>query len=182
MQEMQWEVRFPGRAATDPRITVTLIESGTPWPIRFYFLRLDDVGTGVREIINTGFDIGQIFEIEREQTVLEVDDDQVIPIDAAVLQRIAENYGTYLEAARHMVLLKRAPGAAEAFDRLRGPLRPGRLTNDFYRRVAADFQAHQQSGGTQKTFAMKNNTHPANVSKWLAESRRRGYLPEKGES
>jgi hypothetical protein len=67
-----------------------------------------------------------------------------------------------------------------AIKRLRGPGRkPARLTDDFYRLIGADYETHRQAGGHPgKELAAKYNTHPGNVSKWITEAKRRGYVAE----
>jgi hypothetical protein len=164
-------VSWPGARATDPRNTVTLREEGTPWPIRFHFLRLGDTEKpDWVELVNVGFEIGERFDEGQLETM-------PTPIDAVTLQRIANNYGSYLEIARQALVLDRE-GREGAIKRLRGPSRkPARLTDDFYRLIAADYKAHRQAGGHPgKELAVKYSTHAGNVSKWLKEARRRGFI------
>jgi hypothetical protein len=169
-------VSWPGARATDPRNTVTLVEDGTPWPIRFHFLRLSDTEKpDWTELVNVGFEIGERFEVGEFETVPE-------PVDALTVQRIANNYGSYLEIARQSLVLDRE-GTEGAIKRLRGPGRkPARLTDDFYRLIAADYETHRQAGGHPgKELAAKYSTHPGNVSKWLKVARQRGFLAETNE-
>ncbi len=165
-------VTWPGARATDPRNTVTLVEDGTPWPIRFHFLRLGDTeNPDWVELVNVGFEIGETqFDAADLETLRR-------PIDAVTLQRIANNFGSYLELARQSLVLDR-DGTEGAIKRLRGPGRkPARLTDDFYRLIAADYEAHRQAGGHPgKELAAKYSTHPGNVSKWIKAARQRGFL------
>jgi hypothetical protein len=168
---MEISVTWPGQRATDPRNTVTLREAGTPWPIRFHFLRLGDTEKpDWVELVNVGFEIGERFEVGQLETIPD-------PVDAVALQRIASSYGSYLEIARQALVLDRE-GTEGAINRLRGPGRkPARLTDDFYRLIAAEYETHRQAGGHPgKELAAKYSTHPGNVSKWLKEARARGYI------
>ena len=158
---------------------MTLVEEGTPWPIRFHFLRIGDTARPEWiELVNVGFELGERFEVERGSAMHEMDSVPE-PIDAVTVQRIANNYGSYLELARQALVLDRE-GTEGAINRLRGPGRkPARLTDDFYRLIAAEYEAHLRAGGHPgKELAEKYNTHPGNVSKWIKEARKRGYITD----
>lgn len=101
-------------------------------------------------------------------------------VDAVALQRIANSYGTYLEIARHALVLDRV-GVAGALKRLRGAGRkPARLTDDFYRLIAADYEAHRQAGGHPgRELAAKHHADPGTVSRWIKAARERGFLEDK---
>jgi Helix-turn-helix domain len=178
---LEISVSYPGQQATDPRNTVTMREPGTPWPIRFHFLRLGDDETDEVELLNIGFDIGEVLTLPAGEVKTQL---ETVPeaVDAVALQRIANNYGTYLEIARQALVLDRV-GVTGALQRLRGAGRkPARLTDDFYRLIAADYEAHRQAGGHPgRELAAKHHADPGTVSRWIKAARERGFLEDKPE-
>lgn len=180
---MEVTVKFPGKQATDPRNTITLREPGTPWPIRFHFLRIENSETDTVELVNVGFEIGEIPEVERGvgRTLLESEPE---PVDPVTLQRIAGNYGAYLQFARQALVIE-GEGMAGAIKLLRGPGRkPARLTDDFYRLIGADHAARRQAGEPHlvKAIAKAHYVTVSAASRWVKEARRRGYITEEEES
>jgi hypothetical protein len=177
---MEIAIKMPGRQATDARNTVTLREPGTPWPISFYFLRLIDSETGEHELINVGFEIGEPYEVKAGASAAPIERTPE-PVDATTLRRIASNYDAYLQIARNALWVAEPEDLENAIRRLRGPGRkPARLNDDFYRLIAADYDAHLKAGGHPgKELAAKYQTDPSAVSRWIKEARRRGYITSK---
>ncbi len=149
-----------------------LRELGTPWPIRFHFLQLIDTETGAQNLVNVGFEIGEQFEVEpgAESAPLDTEPE---PIDLVTVQRIASNYGAYLEFARHALVLERE-GMAGAVKLLRGPGRkPARLTDDFYRLIADDYEARRRAGEPHlvKAIAEAHHVDISTASRWIKRAR-----------
>jgi hypothetical protein len=176
---MQITISMPGIQASDARNTVTLREPATPWPIKFHFLRLGDTDAPDKiQLINVGFEIGELFPVEPGAAMTPID---AVPstVDPVTVQRIAANYVSYLEVARHALIVE-AGGLENAIRRLRGPgKKPARRTDDFYRLIGAEYEAHRRLGlhpGVE--LAAKYQTDPSAVSRWIKEARRRGYIAE----
>lgn len=170
---MEVETRFPTHRAADPRVRVTIREPGTPWPIRFYFLQLENAETGEPSTVNVGFEIGEHFDHADSVEHLE-------PLDPVTVVRVTSQYGAYLRAAEASVTLNQL-ATAEALKTLRGPGRkPARLTDDFYRRVAADFEQRKAAGSSRPVsdLAATQYVDKGTASRWLKEARRRGYIKE----
>jgi hypothetical protein len=170
---LQISVRLPGQQATDARHTVTIREPGTPWPIRFHFLFVQngDEGTGQVEVVNVGFELGERFDFPPGTAAVPVEE-MPAPVDAVTLQRIAANYGAYLQLTRNALILKKE-GIEGAVRRLRGPgKKPARLSPDFLRLVAADYEAEKQSGRAPgRALAAKYHANPGTISKWMRAAR-----------
>src|SRR5262245_27153073 len=183
MTDLSTEISWPGRAADDPRIVVTFEWGHLTSPIRFYFLRLIDDTDDSVEYVNTGFEIGEHFDYDpafKDQhghpgrDFPEGEEPQAI--DAATIRQVTEQYEAHVAHA-HARLILDSEGAANARRALLGPsMKPARLTDDFYRLVASQYANHN---GTQRELAQKFRTTPSNLSKWLKEARRRGYIEEK---
>jgi hypothetical protein len=176
---MEIAITYPGVQASDPRNTVTLRERATPWPIRFHFLRMQDTDTGEFELVNVGFEVGERFEVEPGAFV-HVLEPVPRPLDMRALQRVTENYTTYFELARRALMLDRE-GMAGAVELLRGPgKKPARLTDDFYRLIASDYEARRRSGEAHliKALAEAHHVTVSAASRWIKEARRRGYIEE----
>jgi hypothetical protein len=171
-------VRYPGVQADDPRITVTLQEVGTPWPIRFHFLNIADDESGQiehREYLHVGFELGEQFA-SMPGTPLRPLTEEPEPLDPIAVQRVASKYVTYLEFARHAIVLDQE-GITGALRRLRPGRKPARLTDDFYRLVADDFRARREgTSAPLKELAAANHVDISTASRWVKEARRRGYL------
>jgi hypothetical protein len=171
-------VRYPGVQADDPRITVTLQEVGTPWPIRFHFLNIADDESGQiehREYLHVGFELGEQFA-SMPGTPLRPLTEEPEPLDPIAVQRVASKYVTYLEFARHAIVLDQE-GMTGAIRRLRPGRKPARLTDDFYRLVADDFRARRESTSAPlKELAAAQHVDISTASRWVKEARRRGYL------
>lgn len=177
---MRISVRYPGVRTDDLRITVTLQELGTPWPVRFHFLNTADTDTGVREFVHVGFEVGERFEkelatgLEPSGSVTLATDPE--PLDPVAVQRIASNYASYLELARHAIVLEEE-GIDGAIRRLRPGRKPARLTDDFYRLIAEDFRARRDVGGAPvKELAAAHHVDISTASRWVKEARKRGFL------
>lgn len=172
---MKIAVRFPGVQTGDPRVTVTLQELGTPWPIRLHFLHAEDEETGEREYLHVGFELGERFDVEPGTPTVRLEEEPE-PLDPVAVQRIASNYASYLELARHAIVLERE-GIDGAIRRLRPGRKPARLTDDFYRLVAADFRARRESTTAPlKELAAAHHVDVSTASRWVKEARRRGHL------
>jgi hypothetical protein len=172
---MEISVRYPGVQARDPRITVTLQERGTPWPIRFHFLSVEDTETGEHEFVHVGFELGEHFDFEPGTPSVRLTE-ELVPLDPVALQRIASNYTSYLELARHAVVLEQE-GMTGALRRLRPGRKPARLTDDFYRLVAEDFRSRREATSAPlKELAAVQHVDISTASRWVKEARRRGYL------
>jgi hypothetical protein len=168
-------VRFPGVQARDPRITITLQELGTPWPIRFHFLSIEDTETGEHEYVHVGFELGERFDFEPGTPSHRLTEDPV-RLDPVALQRIASNYASYVELARHTIVLEQE-GMSGALRRLRPGRKPARLTDDFYRLVAADFRTRREgTSAPLKELAAAHHVDISTASRWVKEARRRGHL------
>jgi hypothetical protein len=168
-------VRYPGVQARDPRITVTLEESGTPWPIRLHFLDVADEKTGEREYVHVGFELGERFDFEPGTPSIQLAEEPE-PLDPVALKRIANNYVSYLEFARHAIVLEQE-GMTGALRRLRPGRKPARLTDDFYRLIADDFRARREgTSAPLKELAGAHHVDVSTASRWVKEARRRGYL------
>lgn len=179
---MEFKLSFPGQRATDPRNTVELREPGTPWPIRFHFLRVLDDETDEVQLVNVGFEVGERFKVTPDGSGRAALETQPEPIDVVTLQRIAGSYGAYLQLARHALVLERE-GMAGAVKLLRGPGRkPARLSDDFYRLIASDYEARRAAGEAHLVKALSKAHHvtPGAASRWVKEARRRGYINEGG--
>jgi hypothetical protein len=177
---MEIAVTYPGVQASDPRNTVTLRERATPWPIRFHFLRMQDTDTGEFDLVNVGFEVGDRFEVTPGAAVHQLGEPPR-PLDMRALQRVTENYSTYLELARRALILDRE-GMAGAVELLRGPgKKPARLTDDFYRLIASDYEARRRSGEAHlvKALAEAHHVTASAASRWIKEARRRGYIEER---
>ena len=134
-------ISLPGRRATDPRLTVTLQEPGTPWPIRFHFLALYDTDTGATEHVNVGFEIGRAedFTVAGDGEMHEIGE-RPADIDPIAVQRVGRDYLAYLGIAKNALILERE-GVAAAVARLRGPgSKPALLNDDFYRLIADEYR------------------------------------------
>lgn len=169
-------LRMPGRAGTDPRYAVTMREEGTPWPLVFYFLLVEDDESGITEWINVGFEVGERWESEpgSGRTMLETNPE---PVDAVALQRIAANYALYVRFAREALVLNREgmAGAVEML-RARGRTRRG-LTDDFYRLIASEYQSRRMAGGHPiKEMAEAHHADKSTVSRWVKEAKRRDLI------
>lgn len=184
---MQITITMRNPKAGDARSTVTLREAGTPWPIKFHFLAVPDPKTpGESELVNVGFEIGE------EWTPYMGDPDSASapaletpePLDTITIQRIVANYGLYLQTARNTLIVSEPEGLANAIRRLRGAgKKPARLTDDFYRLIAAEYDAQREAGlSPGKELAAKYQIHPSAVSRWISEARRRGYIDAKKET
>jgi len=169
-------VRHPGVGTNDPRIAVTLQEAGTPWPIRFYFLNIsDDEHPEHREYLHVGFELGEHFASERGTPLVPLAEEPE-PLDPIAVQRIASNYASYLEVARHAIVLDQE-GMTGAIQRLRPGRKPARLTDDFYRLIADDFRARREvTSAPLKELAAAQHVDISTASRWVKEARRRGYL------
>src|SRR4051812_19878590 len=98
-RDMNVSVRFPAAGALDsddPRVTVTINEQGTPWPLRFHFLRLTEEVTNELSLVNVGFEFGDRFE---GQINARFEEDPEA-IDLVSLKRIVGDYASYLQLAR----------------------------------------------------------------------------------
>jgi hypothetical protein len=92
------------------------------------------------------------------------------------LQRIANNYVSYLELARHAIVLEQE-GITGALRRLRPGRKPARLTDDFYRLVADDFRARREgTSAPLKALAAAHHVDISTASRWVKEARRRRHL------
>jgi len=172
---MNISVRLPGRRAADPRVTVTLRERGTPWPVRFHFLNLLDDETGVAEYVHVGFELGERYDDVESGIPLKTEPEALDPVS---VQRIAKNYVHYLELARQAIVLDQE-GIGGAIRRLRPGRKAARLTDDFYRLVADDFAARQQaSSAPMRELAEAHHVDISTASRWVKEARRRGFLEE----
>ena len=172
---MELRLRFPGKAGSDPRFTVTITEPGTPWPLAIHFVLIEDDEDGTREWINVGFEIGERFEAVRGESRTPIDESPVA-IDARTLQRIAEDYSTYVELARNALVLNQE-GVTGALKRLRPGPKPARLTDDFYRLIAADYEARRRAGEhAVKELAMAQHVDISTASKWIRTARDRGLI------
>lgn len=178
---MQWKIRMPGRMASDPRYSVTLREDGTPWPLVFHFLLIFDDETEAREWVNVGFEIGEHFESEPGSSRTPIEETPA-EIDPLTLQRVATNYSVYVRLARdHLLLNQEGIGAAIKMLRGRGRTRRG-LTDDFFRLIAADYEARRQAGGHPvKELAAAHHVDDSTASRWIKEARKRGYVTAEGE-
>jgi hypothetical protein len=168
-------VSFPGPRATDPRITVTLREPGTPWPIRLHFLDLrdtDDEAWSAR--VNVGFELGENYDgILEYETAPE-------PLDPMTVARIASRYTSYLRIAEEVIALDRG-GAVEAVRQLRGPgVKPARLSDDFYRLIGADYEQRRASGVSAplQELADAHHVDKSTASRWVKTAKQRGYVRE----
>jgi hypothetical protein len=177
---MEIGVTYPGVQASDLRSTVTLRERATPWPIRFHFLRIHDIETReFKGVVNVGFEVGDRFEVAPGAAEHPLEEPPR-PLDMRALQRVTENYSTYLELARRALVLDQ-DGMAGAVELLRGPgKKPARLTDDFYRLIATDYKARRDSGEAHlvKALAEAHHVTVSAASRWIKEARRRGYIEE----
>ena len=148
--------------------TVTVHEPGTPWPIKFHFVREND------EPVSVGFEIGE------HEITPDVEPVPIEPIDAAAVQRIATNYVSYLAIATNAIIIREPEALEHAIRRLRGTgVKPAKLNDDFFRLVAADYDAHRKAGlPPGKSLAAKYTAHPSAVSRWIKTARERGYIKE----
>jgi hypothetical protein len=165
---VQLSVTFPGKRHTDPRTTVTIREPGTPWPLLFHFLRGEK-----SEVLPVGFEIGERFEPIREGETIEFE-----PLDPAAVVRVASNYGAYAALAEQAIALNEG-GIEEAIKLTRGPgKKPARLTNDFYRLIAADYTQRRKAGTTSllKDMAESHHADESTVSRWVKRARELGYI------
>lgn len=171
-------VRYPGVQANDPRITVTLQEVGTPWPIRFHFLNIAADESGQiehREYLHVGFELGEQFASVPGTPYTPLTEEPE-PLDPVALQRIAGNYASYVEFARHAIVLEQE-GMAGALRRLRPGRKPARLNDDFLRLVADDFRARREATSAPlKELAAEQHVDISTASRWVKEARRRGFL------
>lgn len=181
---MEIAIQFPGRQASDARNTVTLQEPGTPWPIKFHFLRVfDEEKPDEVQIVNVGFEIGRTYEVEPGSGRTELVDDPR-PIDPVTLQRIVGNFSAYLQLAQTALVVK-DEGIVGALKLLRGPgAKPARLTDDFYRLVGSDYEARRNAGEPHlvKALAAAHHVTPGAASRWVKEARKRGYIREEANS
>ena len=105
---MKISVRYPGVQANDPRITVTLQEVGTPWPIRFHFLNIaaDETRSNRAPSICTSASSSASSSTSVPGTPYTPLTEEPEPLDPVALQRIAGNYASYVEFARHAIVLE----------------------------------------------------------------------------
>jgi hypothetical protein len=156
-------------AGKDPRWSVTFREPGTPWPIRFWFLSVQNGES--QEWWNVAFELGDASDVTQDS-----DPDGTPEIDPASLQRVVDRYTHWLEAARHYLTLEHARGAEVLADVKRQ--KPARLTDDWLRLVASEFE--RRSGLGQHAISEIARAHHVAVStagRWVKEARSRGFLP-----
>ena len=175
---MQVTTRWAGPAATDGRSSVTLREDETPWSITFYFLQVMDDESGEVSNVNVGLEIGDAYPVEPGTGRVS----DPVPVDVATVQRIAANYSSYLEIARHALVLDRG-GVAALAKMLHGRSRkPARLTPDFYRAIAADYNARRRGGEPYLVKAISEAYHVdiSTASRWITRARTDGYITDEG--
>jgi hypothetical protein len=175
---MRISLHLPGHAGDDALTTVTLDleDEGTPWPLQFHFLRLIDDESDDLMLVNVGFSIGAAKWPKEPRTPLEIDEVPE-PVDSNTVRRIAEKYDDYVELARLQLVID-AAGTENAIRRLRGPgKKPARLTEDFYRLIAAEYIAIRQAGRAPGAeLADKYHVDKGTVSRWVSWCRRNGLL------
>lgn len=176
--DVKVSVRFPGRQGTDPRNTVTISDDpALPWPVSVHFLRVLDDETDEVELVNVGFEVGQHWEVPGGSPRVELDG-VPDPIDAVALKRVVDNYAAYVEYARQALILQ-TDGMTATVKLLRGPgTKPARLTDDFYRLIASDYNARRASGERYLVKALSDAHHvtAGAASRWIKEAKARGYI------
>jgi hypothetical protein len=173
---MKITITWPGKQATDPRHSVTLVEPGTPWPMRFYYvIWMDDADPGFYELVNVGFELGYSFDRPEDR---ERKPGETAPIDGNELLRIGASFATYERLAREALRLEwdAADTTAAALRRVQRPTR--KVDDAFLRRIAADYTARRDAGGhpiaeiTRQYQPIATST----VSRWVKAARERGFI------
>lgn len=172
---------LPGRRAPDPFDTrVEIVEDGTAWPIVFHFLRVEE-DDGSQRFVNVGFELRRAVAAIDENTAPE----DVPEIDPEVLERIALSYPRYLRAAQG-VLEWDQPNVDLELARLRraGRTRRG-LSKEFFRRIAADYEAQVRNRGKHgavAAIARANHANPSTASRWIRRARELGFIESTEEA
>ena len=176
METRGWEIEvvMSGHRsrAVDSRTTVVIREQRTPWPVRFHFLRLEE-DDGAVEWRNVGFEIGDRFDDLEDGAAVDP-----LAMDQVAVERVVSRYHEYLQVAERMIVLDR-DGIEGALRLLRGHgVKPAKLTDDFYRLIAADYSQRRRSGVTAplQRLADAQNVDKSTASRWVKEATRRGYL------
>ena len=161
---------LPGRRAPDPyNVQVEILENGCPWPIVFHFATVKE-DDGSLSYKNVGFELRRAGETIDETTAI----DDVPAIDSEALERIALNYERYLRTARAVIDWDQPQVDREMLElRRAGRTRRG-LSDEFYRRVWADYTAHVRNRGERgaiAAIARAHQSHPSTASRWIARAR-----------
>lgn len=172
---MNVQVTLPG--------TVTINEDGSPWPIELDFVHRDrdirevlasavrtdlDSPTNPGDLLNTRIQIGSAGEH--------------VEIDPEAVRRIATDYAIYVRLARNALLVHRSGfDDSVAMLRAQGRTRRG-LSDDFYRRITAEFIARTEAGGDAvREIARSHHAGVSTVYRWIKEARSKGFLDDRGE-
>jgi hypothetical protein len=157
--------RIDPAAKPDERLSVTIREDETPWPIRLYFATPEGADTPFAPGAPlVGVEFG--------------DEDSRGQLDLADVERVARNLAFYEHYARAMIQWDHgeADKAAEMLSFLgagRRSLPPG-----FFKIVAADYNARRRAGEKAPITAIARNrgVYKSTVSRWVAEAKKRNLI------
>lgn len=175
---MDIQVRSPGANAlpdADARYRVTLKDDNIP-ELHFYFMwaRHED---GRDEILNVAFEIGlRVTRTEAEEGR------DAETLDAAMVERIGAQYRSYLRLAEQAFLL-RVEGLPRAMRELRRRRVAGRLSDEFYRLVAAEYASRHEAGEpATSNIARAFNVDVSTASRWIKTARQKGMIPARARA
>ena len=174
-------IRWPGRAATDARVAVTITEPGLPFPVVVYFVRVfDDERPEAIAVINVGLEVGHRFDVSgNPREAHPIGDRLPRPLDLQAVQHVADRARQYVEYARAAVEFKHggaSPGARRQAGRRR------ELTDDFLATVAKQYTDwSEQTGRAVTEIAKAHGVQRSTASRWVAAARSRSFLPAKGD-
>jgi hypothetical protein len=158
---------------------VAIIEDGVPWPIVLHFVQFTN-DDGTIEWLNTAFELRRGVDV-----VTETPRENVPEVAAATLERIALNYSRYLRLARADLGFWVEGGDLEAIVRETEVLRrlgQGRqgLNDEFYRRIAAEYEAEvvRRKHGAITRLANAHQVDRATASRWITKAKTDGYIKE----
>jgi hypothetical protein len=151
-------------AKPDDRLSVTIRDDETPWPLRLYFASFAPDAPLI------GVEFGD--ECSRSE------------LDLATVERIARNLPFYEQYARAMIQWDDGKGDAEKALAMLSYIGAGRrsLPRGFFQIVAADYNTRRRAGETAPitAIARSHGVYKSTAGRWVAEARRRGLIKEDG--
>ncbi len=132
---------------------------------------------GRDEILNVAFEIGlRVTRTEAEEGR------DAETLDAAMVERIGAQYRSYLRLAEQAFLL-RVEGLPRAMRELRRRRVAGRLSDEFYRLVAAEYASRHEAGEpATSNIARAFNVDVSTASRWIKTARQKGMIPARARA
>jgi hypothetical protein len=183
-------VRYPGSRATDLRITVTIEEPTTPFPIVVYFVHVvDDARPDAWAVIPVGIELGHRFDAKDDdgepRQSHPIGDRLPRPLDREAVQEVVSRFRDYVEYARACIAIGGRPTndpeqtpAARARGRRRRE-----LTDGFLALIAEQYETWSAGKGRAVTeIADAHGVNRSTASRWVAAARERELLPKQDTS